>query len=118
MDGDYRLGSGGNFGFNLLWVQVISPGVNIDKYRGGITLGYGFSGGNEGEGGSDYLVTGLNPAGKQGKVKGIGAGGNPHGKPGAAVSCHLFFKSSNLGTKDKLSLLHHPLNSRINLLFY
>ena len=73
VDGDDRLGAGGEVRLHRGCIQVAAVAVDVDEHRRGAAHDGGGGGGDEGAGGGDDLVAGADAEGDQGELERLGA---------------------------------------------
>jgi hypothetical protein len=87
--------------------DVEGGGIDVHEHRRAARVVDGARGGEEGEGGGDHLVTGLEVEGAKREQEGIGAAGATDGMPAVGKPGHLGLQLSDLGAHDEALALHH-----------
>src|SRR5581483_4285897 len=77
----------------LLRIHVVGAFVDIDEFRQGACLGYGFCGGNERVRNRDHAITRRNSGRHQAEAHGIGSAGETHAMLNATKEREILFKA-------------------------
>lgn len=110
MDGHDGAGLRGNRGFDFLWVNVESQGINIDKDGLGADVSNGPSGGDEAEGCGDDFLTGADLCGKKRKDQSVGARGAADSVLGIEFGGNFLFQFFDFRAKDEILRVHDTRN--------
>jgi len=95
VDGDDRLGAGGEVGLHRGCIQVAAVAVDVGEHRRGAAHDGGGGGRDEGAGGGDDLVAGADAEGYQGELERLGAVVQGDGVVAAEVGGVLGCRSSS-----------------------
>jgi hypothetical protein len=93
-------------------------GVAVDEDGTGAGALDAEGGGDEGEGGSEHLVTRSDTGGAQRQLDGVGAGGHAHRVRAPGKFCEVVFERRQLAAENEVLLLRHASDRRLELRAY
>src|SRR5262245_2962505 len=107
MNWNNRLGPAGDRPLQLIGVQRVGGGINVDENGAGPGVVNRRHRGDKGEWNGNHLIPWSRSEGQEGQVERTGAGVHGHSISSPAVSGKIVFKGFDFLSQDKMSALKH-----------